>query len=965
MKVILLMLLSITVLSCAGKSANNQVSKKPQDKAVNKIAYAEGDLVQNARQLILTGKRSGEGYFSQDGSLMIYQSEKDELNPFYQIYMMDLKNGDSWKVTPGHGKTSCGWIHPNKKQVMFSSTHEDKNSIAYQKKELDFRKSGKKRRYSWDYDENYEIYVGDLKGNNLKNVTKTLGYDAEGSFSPDGKYIAFASNRHAYSDKLSKKDNEKFKQNASYMMDIYIMRSDGSDVRRLTTHKGYDGGPFFSPDGKKIVWRRFASHGHTAEIFTMNTDGSQQKQITKINNMSWAPFYHPSGDYIIFNTNKHGYGNFELYIVDSEGSKKPVRVSFTKGFDGLPVFTNDGQHLSWTTQRTSNGQSQIFYADWNDTLARKLLGLSPRFPNIEELSPEIKISESKAIVEYLASASLKGRLTGSKEEEIYTNKISQYFDDLKLSPIQGSQNYILPFDFDGGGQLGADNNLSLIVSGTKQDLALSKQWRPLAYSKSGRFRMKEFAFAGYGLVIPEGEGFKSYSSFENVDVKNKWVFMFRSIPENIDGKKRSYYFRYSQSRFKVKAAERLGAKGVVFISGPQSKFKNSLLGWRAMDTSAPTSIPVISLGHKTAEQIFSTLGHDVAHLQKNVDEGKNKNISWSQNETLLKIDIKSVKKKGLNVVALLKVPGAKDSIMIGAHADHLGEGRKIESSLATSTDKDLIHYGADDNASGVSGVLELAHYFAKNKSKLKSNVYFALWSAEEIGVIGSKKYIDTYLSKNKIKAYLNMDMIGRMKDHVYVQGVGSSDSWNKLIERSSFRAQLPVKLQKDPYLPTDSMSFYLSKVPGLSLFTGVHTDYHTPRDTPDKLNYKGLKKITVLVKELAEATSNERVIAYKKVERAKTKKGKRSFRIYLGTIPDYAAEGVKGLKLSGVIKGGPADKGGLQKDDLIVEFSGQKIKNIYDYMYILESAKIGVSLSVTVIRNGTRVSLKVTPESKQ
>ena len=153
------------------------------------------------------------------------------------------------------------------------------------------------------------------------------------------------------------------------------MDADGKNVRRLTTEPGYDGGPFFSPDGTRICWRRFSPNGATAEVWTMKVDGSDKRQLTRMGAMSWAPFYHPSGQYLIFTTNRHGFANFELYLIDVEGKSTPVRVTYTKGFDGLPAFTPDGKQLAWTSNRTDSGQSQLFLANWNHERARELLGL--------------------------------------------------------------------------------------------------------------------------------------------------------------------------------------------------------------------------------------------------------------------------------------------------------------------------------------------------------------------------------------------------------------------------------------------------------------------------------------------------------------------------------------------------------------------------------------------------------------
>jgi len=297
-------------------------------------ARLESRLIQRTRQLTFEGKRAGEGYFSADGRKMVFQSERFEDNPFFQIYLTNLESGKTQLISPGLGKTTCAWIHPNGKKVMFASTQDDPDAKQEQQDLIDLRASGKKPRYSWDYDEFYDIYECDVVTGDYRNLTNTRGYDAEGSWSPDGSLIAFASNRSGYEEKLTEEQEALFDRDPAWANEIYVMNSDGSNVRRLTTSPGYDGGPFFSADGKRICFRRFSENGATAEIMTMGVDGKNEGQLTKLGAMSWAPFFHPSGKYLIFTTNKHGFANFELYLVDSEGKRDPVRVTHTAGFDG-------------------------------------------------------------------------------------------------------------------------------------------------------------------------------------------------------------------------------------------------------------------------------------------------------------------------------------------------------------------------------------------------------------------------------------------------------------------------------------------------------------------------------------------------------------------------------------------------------------------------------------------------------
>ncbi len=334
----------------------------------------ENQLLTNTLQLITDGARSGEGYFSADGTQFIYQAEMPG-NPFYQIYLLDLESGESNRVSTGVGLTTCAWIHPTLDRIMYASTHEDPNALAKQAEELAIRASGEVRPYGWDYDPSYEIYAADSDGSDLVNLTHAAGYDAEGSYSPDGRTILFASNREAYARPLSKVEQGLLDDDASYFMDLYVMDADGSNVKQLTFSPGYDGGPFYNAEGTKILWRRFNPDGNSAEIWTMDADGSNQRQLTSNGMVNWGPYYHPSGAYIIYSSNVLGHANFELFMIDPEGSSDPIRVTNTDGTDILPVFSPDGERLAWSTTRTPGGASQIHMADWDHDLALELLGL--------------------------------------------------------------------------------------------------------------------------------------------------------------------------------------------------------------------------------------------------------------------------------------------------------------------------------------------------------------------------------------------------------------------------------------------------------------------------------------------------------------------------------------------------------------------------------------------------------------
>ena len=367
-----LALLATTLMACSGPGgAFSRFLDKEQaaTAAPTAPAFEGAGVLGPVRQLTFAGKRSGEGYLSQGGDQMVFQSEREPGNPFYQIYSMDLQTGALRRLSTGVGKSTCAWIHPSGRRALFASTHLDPEAAGKQAKELADRAEGLERRYAWDYDELYDLFSVPLDASDESaplRLTHARGYDAEASWSPNGREIVFASNRHAFAADAGI-DTEQLARDPSFFIDLYMMDAGGRNVRRLTETEGYDGGPFFSPDGQHIVWRRFEADGESAEIHTMRRDGTGERKLTRLGAMSWAPFYHPSGDYLIFTTNLHGYSDFELYIVDAEGRHTPVRVSDSRGFDGLPVFGPGGDELFWTSNRRANGRSQIFRAHWRTT----------------------------------------------------------------------------------------------------------------------------------------------------------------------------------------------------------------------------------------------------------------------------------------------------------------------------------------------------------------------------------------------------------------------------------------------------------------------------------------------------------------------------------------------------------------------------------------------------------------------
>jgi Zn-dependent M28 family amino/carboxypeptidase len=326
------------------------------------------------------------------------------------------------------------------------------------------------------------------------------------------------------------------------------------------------------------------------------------------------------------------------------------------------------------------------------------------------------------------------------------------------------------------------------------------------------------------------------------------------------------------------------------------------------------------------------------------------------------------KKTGQNIVGYLPASGtsgAKPWIALGAHYDHLGRG-EAGNTLAGKEDAGKVHVGADDNASGAAAVLAVAATLAKEPQH--RHVMVAFWSGEELGLIGSTAFTAAApVPLDQFAAYLNFDMVGRMQDNkLNVQATGSSPAWGRILEQANIAAGFDLQLQEDPYQPTDVSTFNGAGIPSLSFFTGTHADYHKPSDTADKIDYEDLDRVVdfaaAIVRRVADTADAPR---FTKVEQKMQPGGGRAgVRIFTGTIPDYTTD-ARGLLLSGVIGGGPAEQAGLRKGDVIVEIAGQTIANIYDYTYALDVLKIGQPVKVVYLRDGKRVETTLTPAARK
>ncbi len=564
-------------------------------------------------------------------------------------------------------------------------------------------------------------------------------------------------------------------------------------------------------------------------------------------------------------------------------------------------------------------------------------------------------------VGYLASPDLEGRLTGSDGARAAAAYLVAELQEAGATPLPGRDGFELPFEFTAGTNDGGSSVTTAGQAFTGGDDVVA-----LSFSESDSVT-GEVVFAGYGLEIPESQGYP-YDSYAGLDVEGKIVLILRYFPEDVDQETRAILSRYSGLRYKARAARERGATGMLIATGPRSPNAGATIPM-AFDTAvAGSDVIAASISGSVAAALFDQVeGKDLESAQEALDSGNPHVTGFPLEgvEVTLSTAVERERKTGYNVAGIVpggRGEGDKPWVLVGAHYDHLGRGGG-GNSLAGKDEQDQVHHGADDNASGTAAVLEVARRLAG--TDLRRSVAVAFWSGEELGLLGASAFVKE-IDPQAIAAYINLDMVGRPRENrITLQAMGTSSVWPSVVERANVPVGFDITTMDDPYLPTDSSAFHQAEVPTLNFFTGSHEDYHRPGDTADKIDYPELDRVaklaTLVTRRVAELEAAPDFIH---VKPQRQEGGDRdSVRAFTGTIPDYATE-VEGLLLSGVIEGGPADEAGIQGGDVIVEFGGQTIANIYDYTYALDAVKIGEPIDVVVLRDGERVTVTITPRAR-
>ncbi len=552
-------------------------------------------------------------------------------------------------------------------------------------------------------------------------------------------------------------------------------------------------------------------------------------------------------------------------------------------------------------------------------------------------------------IKYLSSDELKGRKPGTEGDSLAAFFIRKEMKDRGATPIfdHGFQRFSVLADVRPG-----KNNI-LQINGSKA--TPEEDFIPATFSSADSLE-STVVFAGYGFNFEKDS--TKWNDYENINVKDKWVMVLAGKPDISDN---DVFNNYSRSRTKALTAKDKGAKGMLIVVGSKDDF--SML--RTFDNSASDAgIPVFFITQEKADEIIKKDGSSIEKLRAKITKEKKPSSLALKANIKGRADLIHKKSTTYNVVSKLEGtdPVLKNEyIVIGAHYDHLGMGGPESGSRMPDTI--AIHNGADDNASGVAGVIELAGAFASSPVKPKRTLIFVAFSGEEMGMLGSKEFVkNPPYSLKSVKAMFNFDMIGRMKTDnpkLSIGGTGTSTETDSLIKLLDKDLSFGISKSPEGYGPSDHASFYKNDIPVFFITTGVHDDYHTPFDDADKINFPQEVNLLNFSYRLIDLVANQDKALTFKEAGSKEEGEVRSYKVTLGIIPDYVGSSDKGMTVDGVKKGGPAEAGGLKKGDIITAINDLPVANIYDYMARLNTLKKGQLIKVEILRDGKKEVLNV------
>lgn len=580
---------------------------------------------------------------------------------------------------------------------------------------------------------------------------------------------------------------------------------------------------------------------------------------------------------------------------------------------------------------------------------------------------ENSIERMKKDVFFLASEECEGRGVETQGINKAADHIAGVFKELGLKSAVADGSYFQPFTIPGVSKLGSPNRLLLKGPlGQEIDAPANKLFSVSGLSNKGKVTAP-IVFAGYGIAMKGG-----YDDFKGIDIKDKIVVMLRVTPRP-NSKDAPFPDATNQSPLvmKIAAAEERKAAAIVFVSDESTAgTEDPLMTFDYSRGSGGSSLPVIHIRRTLLDQLLASQGKTIAEIESGISrELKPQSFEVKGWSATVETSIERVEIRAKNVVAVLegKGPLANETVVIGAHYDHLGRGERGSRARGSKA----IHYGADDNASGTSAVLELARRFAANKDREGRRLVFMTFSGEERNLLGSAFYCRNPLFPLKdTVAMINLDMVGRLRpdamtkrDKLEIGGIGSAKSFEAVIDELNKKYAFDMKKTRSGTGPSDHTSFFLKGVPVFFFFTGLHQEYHTPTDKPDTINFEGMYKIVDMVEELTvKMTTDKQRPEYVAVKAADPKQGTPVGVPSIRFLPgDYDDDQMNGVLVGGVFPGGPAEKGGLKADDWIVEIAGQPVKNMDGYMKVMGTQKAGEPIDFTIKRGDKKMTIKITP----
>ncbi len=565
-------------------------------------------------------------------------------------------------------------------------------------------------------------------------------------------------------------------------------------------------------------------------------------------------------------------------------------------------------------------------------------------------------------VKFLASDALEGRGNGTPELNKAADYIASEFKAAGLEPAGDDHTFFQKFNITTGGKTGPGNKLTVKTTSGTFDAVLSKDFLPVGVGDKSSVD-GEIIFAGYGITADEYK----YDDYKDIDATDKIVLVMADEPGENDeaspfnGKQPTLY---SHDNSKAANAKFHSARAILIAQDPANhEDATKDLPEQGMNLEVEDlGIPAIRITRELAQRILDADHKNFLELQKQID-AKNapQTLALKGTEAKLTLDVARTPKEIRNVLGLL--PGsdpalAEETVIIGAHYDHLGHGGR---SSASPRQVGQIHHGADDNASGTAGLIELAAALARESAPRKRAYLFIAFAGEEVGLRGSYYWTAHPTRRlDKVVAMLNMDMIGRERNNqVIVNGVGTSPSFPELVKTAAGEEGLVPKTTQSGYGSSDHTAFYIKNIPVLFFFSGLHLDYHRPGDTWDKINAPGAARILGMVYSIANTLDSvDQKPQFTKVNEPPAPGGGPGYGAYFGSVPDFG-EDVKGVRFADIRPNSPAAKAGLKGQDILVRFAGKEIANLQDFTYMLRTHKPGETVEVVVLRDGKPLTVQV------